>query len=209
MAYEAYVPKAKESSPPPWRGPEPASSLKGSGAHLLLEGPWEPKLTLSGAWALGTRASAVVACGLSSCISWALDLRLNSCGTRVELLCGVWDLPGPGIEPMSLALAGGFFTTEPPWRPWFVIFDSSRRERKALWATGYTKGAAIPLPTHCTRGLSRALTPPSAPVSSAPHPELLSPTLRKKALDFMRFESKNSGIFTDLSLNPGVITYLG
>ena len=63
------------------------------------------------------RASAVVACGLSSCISWALDLRLNSCGTRVELLCGVWDLPGPGIEPMSLALAGGFFTTEPPWRP--------------------------------------------------------------------------------------------
>ena len=24
------------------------------------------------------------------------------------------DLPGPGIEPMSPALAGGFFTTEPP-----------------------------------------------------------------------------------------------
>ena len=77
--------------------------LKQKKVHLLLEGPWEPKLTLSGAWALGTRASAVVARGLSSCISWALDLRLNSCGTRVELLCGVWDLPGPGIEPMSLA----------------------------------------------------------------------------------------------------------
>ena len=25
-----------------------------------------------------------------------------------------WDLPRPGIEPMSLDLAGGFFTTEPP-----------------------------------------------------------------------------------------------
>ena len=24
------------------------------------------------------------------------------------------DLPNPGIEPMSLELAGGFFTTEPP-----------------------------------------------------------------------------------------------
>jgi len=26
----------------------------------------------------------------------------------------MWDLPGPGIEPMSLALAGGFLTTGPP-----------------------------------------------------------------------------------------------
>ena len=25
------------------------------------------------------------------------------------LRCGVWDLPGPGIEPMSPALAGRFF----------------------------------------------------------------------------------------------------
>ena len=27
------------------------------------------------------------------------------------------DLPDPGIEPMSPALAGGFFTTEPPGTP--------------------------------------------------------------------------------------------
>ena len=26
-------------------------------------------------------------------------------------------LPGPEIEPMSPALADGFFTTEPPWKP--------------------------------------------------------------------------------------------
>ena len=26
----------------------------------------------------------------------------------------VWDLPGSGIDPVSPALAGGFFTTEPP-----------------------------------------------------------------------------------------------
>ena len=27
------------------------------------------------------------------------------------------DLPDPGIEPVSSALAGGFFTTEPPGKP--------------------------------------------------------------------------------------------
>ena len=26
----------------------------------------------------------------------------------------MWDLPGPGIEPVSSALAGGFLTTAPP-----------------------------------------------------------------------------------------------
>ena len=26
----------------------------------------------------------------------------------------LWDLPDPGIEPVSPALAGGFFTTNPP-----------------------------------------------------------------------------------------------
>ena len=29
------------------------------------------------------------------------------------------DLPNPGTEPVSLALAGGFFTTEPPGKPYF------------------------------------------------------------------------------------------
>ena len=35
-----------------------------------------------GAWALGTRASVVVARGLSSCGSWALERSLSSCGAR-------------------------------------------------------------------------------------------------------------------------------
>ena len=33
---------------------------------------------------------------------------------RAQLLKGTWDLPGLGIKPVSSALAGGFFTTEPP-----------------------------------------------------------------------------------------------
>ena len=47
--------------------------------------------------------------GFNSCGSRAVERRLSSCGTRAELLCGVWDLPGPGLEPVSPALAGGFF----------------------------------------------------------------------------------------------------
>ena len=29
----------------------------------------------------------------------------------------MWDLPGPGLEPVSPALAGGFLTTVPPRKP--------------------------------------------------------------------------------------------
>ena len=29
----------------------------------------------------------------------------------------MWDLPGPGLKPVSPALAGGFLTTEPPGKP--------------------------------------------------------------------------------------------
>ena len=29
----------------------------------------------------------------------------------------MWDLPGPELEPVSPALAGGFLTTAPPGKP--------------------------------------------------------------------------------------------
>ena len=37
----------------------------------------------------------------------------------------MWDLPGPGLEPVSPALAGGFLTTAPPGKPAFVPFKKS------------------------------------------------------------------------------------
>ena len=43
--------------------------------------------------------------------------RLSNCGSRAQLLRGMWDLPRPGLEPMSPALAGGFLTTAPPGKP--------------------------------------------------------------------------------------------
>ena len=33
----------------------------------------------------------------------------------------MWDLPGPGLEPVSPALAGGFLTTAPPGKPEKII----------------------------------------------------------------------------------------
>ena len=56
------------------------------------------------------RVSIVVAHGLSNC------------GAQAWLLHGVWDLPGPGIEPVSPALAGEFFTTEPPGKPSYASY---------------------------------------------------------------------------------------
>ena len=61
------------------------SSLRCMGFSLL----W---LLLFGAQALGTQALVVEA------------RELSSCGSR-----GMWALPGPGLKPVSPALAGGFF----------------------------------------------------------------------------------------------------
>ena len=47
--------------------------------------------------------------------------RLSNCGSRAQLLHGMWDLPRPGLEPVSPALAGRFSTTAPPGKPNFFI----------------------------------------------------------------------------------------
>ena len=43
--------------------------------------------------------------------------RLSSCGSRAQSLRGMWDLPRPGLEPVSPALAGRLSTTAPPRKP--------------------------------------------------------------------------------------------
>ena len=59
--------------------------------------------------------SLVAEHGLQTC-------RLSSCGSRAQLLHGMWDPPRPGLDPMSPALAGRFSTTAPPGKPKDVIF---------------------------------------------------------------------------------------
>ena len=63
----------------------------------------------------------------SSCgrLSWGLPWWLlvaalvgAPCGgSWAELLCGLWDLLGLGIKPMSPALTGRFLSTAPPGKP--------------------------------------------------------------------------------------------
>ena len=43
--------------------------------------------------------------------------RLSNCGSRAQSLRGMWDLPRPGLEPVSPALAGRLPTTVPPGKP--------------------------------------------------------------------------------------------
>ena len=52
--------------------------------------------------------------------------RLSNCGSRAQLLRGLWDLPRPGLEPVSPALAGRFSTTAPPEKPRHIHSLSSK-----------------------------------------------------------------------------------
>ena len=49
--------------------------------------------------------------------------RLSSCGSRAQLLCGMWDPPRPGLEPVSPALAGRVSTTAPPGKLQCFLFQ--------------------------------------------------------------------------------------
>jgi len=52
----------------------------------------------------------------------------------------MWDLPRPGMEPMSPALAGGFFTTEPPGKPrsefYRALGEASQTQSMFGWRVG-------------------------------------------------------------------------
>ena len=100
----------------------------------------------------GSRASVLLAAGsghrLRGCRLWtqaqwlpAPDTgsgaagsghRLRGCGAQAWLSCGVWDPPGPGIEPVSPALAGRFFTTEPLGKPLNSCLTKRSITRKVL-----------------------------------------------------------------------------
>ena len=54
----------------------------------------------------------------ASLVEHRLQTRmLSSCGSRAQLLRGMWDPPRPELEPVSPALAGRFSTTAPPGKP--------------------------------------------------------------------------------------------
>ena len=78
-------------------------------------GKWGP-LFIAVRRPLTVAASLVAEHRLQTC-------RLSSCGSWAQLLRGMWDLPRPGLKPVSPALAGRFSTTAPPGKPCWEFFD--------------------------------------------------------------------------------------
>ena len=130
------------------------------GLHCCLQaasscGEWVPSLGASH----GLLCRGFPCCGaralrqerFSSCGSQDLGHRLNSCGSRAQLPGSTWDHPRSGIEPVSPAWAGAFFTTEPPGKPPFILGRGSlefyneifRRIKKepAFWSKTKTRNA--------------------------------------------------------------------
>ena len=62
--------------------------------------------------------------------------RASHCGSaQAQLLHGMWDLPGPGLEPMSPALAGGFLTTVPPGKSSTEVLNQAAAAAAAATVT--------------------------------------------------------------------------
>ena len=63
--------------------------------------------------------------------------RLSNCGSQAQLLCGTGDLPGPGLEPLSPALAGRFSTTAPPGKPpqSYLRYNGTEKKYKFKYKT--------------------------------------------------------------------------
>ena len=71
--------------------------------------------------------------------------RLSNCGSRAQLLCGMWDLPRPGLEPVSPASAGRLSTTAPPGKPHKSRINGLKDELEIMnwnqWEVGYWRVA--------------------------------------------------------------------
>ena len=64
--------------------------------------------------------------------------RLSNCGSRAQLLHGIWDPPRPGLEPVSPALAGRLSTTAPPGKPCNLFLRGWKQKDYSLafqWAS--------------------------------------------------------------------------
>ena len=122
--------------------------------------------------------------GYSSCSLWASQCSGFSCcgtgtqrhkgfssyGARVWLPCGLWNLPWPGSEPVSSALAGRFLTTRPPGKspPRLFVVDCNWGNRPTCSGScsryaSYCQGQCIDAPKpwdqpFCTLSVCELLT---------------------------------------------------
>ena len=68
---------------------------------------WCPGFLLR--WLLSLQSMGSRHTGFGSYIPW-----LSTCNSQSKLLCSMCDLPGPGIDPVSPAVVGGFLNTGLP-----------------------------------------------------------------------------------------------
>ena len=85
--------------------------------------------------------------------------RLSSCGSRAQPLRGMWDLPRPGLERVSPALAGRLPTTAPPGKP--LVFTINAQFSSVFFSGGVSSPAFLG-PYFCT--LASLLQPQSLPL---------------------------------------------
>ena len=57
----------------------------------------------------------------------------------------MWDLPSPGLEPVSPALAGRFSTTEPPGKPWNAFLNVEVKKGWSVFLYCLILGSAVQL----------------------------------------------------------------
>ena len=101
--------------------------LFGCAGSLLLHGVFsscnkQGLFSVCSAWAFNCRGFSLQSMGSRHVNSVVVAPGIQSTGSVVlaqglSCLRSTWDLPGPEIKPTSLALADGFFTTEPPGKP--------------------------------------------------------------------------------------------
>lgn len=78
----------------------------------------------------GCSSSWCLGCSLQRLLLWrstvaaAVGCMLSSGRTQAYLPHTMWALPGPGLEPVSPALAVGFLTTRPPEKTLAFVFES-------------------------------------------------------------------------------------
>ena len=75
--------------------------------------------------------------------------RLSSCGSRAQLLRGMWDLPRKGLRPVSPALAGRFSTTAPPGKPGKLVLMKIIQARKSWLSQALPVFEASSWPSSC------------------------------------------------------------
>ena len=91
----------------------------------------------------GARASHCS--GFSCCRAQAREHQPSSCGTRALLRWSVWNLPGPGIKPMSPTLAGRLSTTGPEGKPKIYLCRPPPSPKNAFLLTPLPSYAPGPL----------------------------------------------------------------